>query len=105
MALHQYCLSFICMAVQVLSELFQPLFLHCLDVQLPVQDDLIGFRAGIPLDGDIVIALWFGNIVRETDAPAFTYAFHTAFVGSGMLLTPPTPMNCISTSHAACSPF
>ena len=51
---------------------------------LPLQDDLIGFRVGIPLDGDIVIALWFGNIVRETDTPAFTYAFHTAFVGSGL---------------------
>lgn len=48
-----------------------------------LQDDLIGFRVGVPLDGDIVIALWFGDIVRDTDTPAFSYAFHTAFAGSG----------------------
>lgn len=47
------------------------------------QDDLIGFRVGVPLDGDIVIALWFGDMVREQDVPAFAYAFHTAFVGPG----------------------
>ena len=59
---------------------------HCCTpaTPLPLQDDLIGFRVGIPLDGDIVIALWFGDIVRETDTPAFVYAFHTAFVGSGV---------------------
>jgi hypothetical protein len=59
---------------------------HCCTLAMPffLQDDLIGFRVGIPLDGDIVIALWFGDIVRETDTPAFVYAFHTAFVGSGL---------------------
>ena len=44
-----------------------------------LQDDLIGFRVSLPLDGDITIALWFGDIVRDTDAPALAYTFHTAF--------------------------
>jgi hypothetical protein len=66
---------------------------------LPLQDDLIGFRVGIPLDGDIAIALWFGDIVRETDTPAFTYAFHTAFVGSGVscAVNSTNVLRCLST--------
>lgn len=52
---------------------------------LAVQDDLVGFRVGVPLEGDITIALWFGAVVRDTDPPALAYAFHTAFVAPGVM--------------------
>lgn len=44
---------------------------------------------GVPLEGDIVIALWFGAVVRDTDAPALAYAFHTAFAAPGVLRIEP----------------
>ena len=59
----------------------------------------MGFRVGVPLEGDIVIALWFGAVVRDTDAPALAYAFHTAFAAPGVLRVEPrdlTVSRCIT---------
>lgn len=50
-----------------------------------MQDDLVGFRVGIPLHGNITVALWFGSVVRDTDPPAMAFAFHTAFTAAGVL--------------------
>ncbi len=61
----------------------------------------MGFRVGVPLEGDIVIALWFGTVVRDTDAPALAYAFHTAFAAPGVLRIEPRDLTvgrCIRTT-------
>jgi hypothetical protein len=52
-----------------------------------VQGGLVPFEVGVPVVGDVTIAVWFGkhNLGERLHArPAFAYAFHTAFLGDGI---------------------
>ena len=52
-----------------------------------MQGGLVPFDIGVPVLGDVTIAIWFGehNLgERLYQRPALAYAFHTAFAETGV---------------------
>lgn len=55
-------------------------------VCVSLQDDTLAFNdLNIPVKGDIVVAMWFTDHMREWEPPALAFAFHTSFVECGVL--------------------
>ena len=55
---------------------------------------------GLPLRGDVVVAIWFADHVGEWDPPALCYAFHTAFEEPGVLRVLGSEVDAPGTSPA-----
>ena len=63
----------------------------------PPQDGMAPYAVGVPVSGDVTLALWFGSPARLGDAvhaapPALAFAFHTAWTPpAGATLRAPAP--------------
>lgn len=65
------------------------IFLSLLSIHargLPVQSGIVPIKVGVPVVGDVTVAVWFGayNLGQRLHSrPALAFAFHTAFADQG----------------------